>query len=102
MRLKLVWLFLFIIFASNMVFAQATPDGPPPPDDDFNVFLMILATIFFSLMIGAAFAGSFIAASVLLLMGALAGFGIVSVSILAGIYKRSVTAGFKTFLYIVC
>ena len=95
-------LLLFCFFIPCLVYCQDGSQSPPKPDDDFNVFLLVFAAIAISAMLGAALAGVILVIGFLLLAGAFVGFGILSVSVLAGIYKRSITAGFKTFLYIVC
>jgi len=101
--MKLARTFLFIcLFISGVVYCQDSHTSPPNPDDDFNLFLLVWAGIFISLMLGAALAGIALVSGLLLLAGAFVGFGILSVSVLAGIYKRSITTGFKTFLYIAC
>jgi hypothetical protein len=103
MKPVLTILFLFLslfLFIPSLVYCQDGSQSPPKPDDDFNVFLLVFAAI--SAMLGAALAGAIFVVGFLLLAGAFVGFGILSVSVLAGIYKRSITAGFKTFLYITC
>jgi hypothetical protein len=72
------------------------------PDDEFNIFLLALGAAFCSAILGAAVVGSFMAALVLLCIFALVTGGILSVSVLTGLYRRSFAAGFKTFLIIVC
>jgi len=73
-----------------------------PEDEEFNLFLLAILLVAVCAMVGAAIVGAFAAAALLFLVIAFIGVGILSVSILATLYKRSVTAGFKTFLYIIC
>ena len=102
-QMKLILTLLFIcLFIPALVYCQDGSQSPPNPDDDFNVFLLVFAAIAISAMLGAALAGIIIVSGLLLLAGAFVSFGILSASILAAVYKRSITAGFKTFLYIVC
>ena len=102
-QMKLVFKLLFIcLLIPGLLYCQDGSQSPPNPDDDFNFFLLVFATIAISAMLGAALAGMIVATGVLLLTGAFVSIGILSASILAAIYKRSITAGFKTFLYIVC
>lgn len=79
-----------------------TNDSASEPDDEFNIFLLVLGTVFMSIMIGGAIVGAFAATLVLLSLFGLASVGILSVSVITGLYKRSFQAGFKTFLIIVC
>jgi len=73
-----------------------------PDDEEFNLFLFSLLAVAICGMVGAAIIGAFAATMAVLLSAALIGAGVLSVSVLAGLYKRSVTAGFKTLLYIIC
>jgi uncharacterized membrane protein YciS (DUF1049 family) len=70
-------------------------------DDEFNVFLFSLASVFFAALFGAAVIGGFFAALLLLAIIALISAGILSTSVIVGLYKRSVGAGFK-FLLALC
>jgi len=69
-------------------------------DDEFNVFILVVGTTVVCAMIGAAIVGAFAAALFLLLLVALAALGIVSASVLVGLYKRSFQSGFKSFIVI--
>jgi hypothetical protein len=93
--------FLVIVVA---VYSQnaAPAQSPPQPDDDFNVFLLVFAAIVIALMLGAALGGVIVVTGFLFATAAFVTAGIASVSILAGIYTRSLSTGFKTFLYIFC
>jgi hypothetical protein len=53
-------------------------------------------------MVGAAIVGSMAAALLLLALFVMASAGILSMGVLVGLYRRSVTAGFRTVLYITC
>jgi hypothetical protein len=57
---------------------------------------------FLSVVIGAIVAGSIIVTFILLLLFVLVSAGILSASILVGLYKRSVAVGFKTLLMLIC
>jgi len=71
-------------------------------DDDFNAGLLVFAVIALSVMFGAMVAG-FIAASLAgTFLFILISTGILSAAILVGAYKRSVAAGFKTLVMIIC
>lgn len=90
--------FFFLLLA---VPAFAQTDSPSAEDGEFNVFLLTFAAFFICLMIGAAIVGAVAATLFLLLLFALIGFGMVSSSIAVGLYKRSASAAFKTFLLLV-
>ena len=99
---KIILLIFPLLVCGFSSMAQDNNAGAPPPDEGMDIFLLILAGIFISLMLGAAFAGAFLAAGLLIAAGLLASAGILSVSILISLYKRSLTAGFKTILYLIC
>ncbi len=90
---------LFFLFVVTTVFAQS--DNPTSADDDeFNLFLLSLLLIFVCAMIGAAIIGAMAATILLLFLFALMALGVLSTSIAVGLYKRSFSAGFKSFLMI--
>lgn len=119
MKSKLTILFLvLILFTGNSLYAQTdtankrvqtdsslvakNSQANSPDDEEFNLFLFSLIAVAVCGMIGAAIIGAFAATLVVLISAALISFGILSISVLAGLYKRSVAAGFKTLLYILC
>jgi hypothetical protein len=75
-------------------------DSASTPDD--MPFALIVAVAFFSLALGGAIIGAFAATLCLIALLALVSAGILSAGILVGLYKRSVAAGFKTLLVLVC
>jgi predicted lipid-binding transport protein (Tim44 family) len=79
------------------VTASAQPT-PAEPDDEFNLFLFALAAIFICGMIGAAIVGAMVAALILFFIFGLIGIGVLSASVAVALYKRSYSAGFKSFL----
>ena len=80
----------------------ANPGQNPTPDEDFDLFLLVFGTAFICVMIGSVLTGVIAVMGFLLVLFALIPVGIVSVGILAGLYRRSLSAGFKTILYIGC
>jgi len=89
--------------AKNLAAAPLRPANTiPEPDDEFNLFLLTFAIAFCSAIIGATIVGAFAAAIVFLFLFAMASAGILSTSILIGIYRRSIAAGFRAFLIILC
>ena len=79
-----------------------TDPSIPQPDDEFNIFLLAITIAFFSMVIGGALIGAFAATLLLLSLFALVSAGILSAGILTGLYRRSIAAGFKTILVIIC
>ena len=73
-----------------------------PDDDEFNLFLFAYLIAFCSVVVGAVIVGSVAMIMILLALFALVSAGIVSAGVLVGIYKRSVAAGFKALLVIIC
>jgi len=71
-------------------------------DDDFNAGLLVIGAAMVCCMVGAAIVGSFAAALTLLLAALFISTGVLSVSLLAAFYKKSIAAGFKTFILIIC
>jgi hypothetical protein len=110
MKQKIIFLFfLLFLLSQNISFSQvsadtlsATSTPAAEQEEDFNLFLFAFAAVAISLMIGIAMIGALASLVLLFLLAAFISFGIVSVSVMAGLYKRSATAGFKAFIYIVC
>ena len=101
--MKLLLTTFFVALLTLLVlpgYAQTSPT--PQPDDEFNLFLLSLAIAFFSVVIGAILAGGMLVAFALVGLFALVSAGVVSVGVVVGLYKRSVTAGFKTVLALIC
>jgi len=88
--------------------SPAKPPSPdtdlsiPQPDDEFNIFLLAITIAFFSMVIGGALIGVFAAILLLLALLALVSTGILSAGILSALYRRSIAAGFRTILLIIC
>jgi hypothetical protein len=92
---KLIFI-LFLLLCVLPAFAQSNNSS----DDEFNLFLFSLLAIFFCAMIGAAIIGAMVAALVLFFLFALITVGVLSTSVMVGLYKRSFEAAFKSFLMI--
>jgi hypothetical protein len=75
------------------------PDGDV--ENDFNPVLFMFALVAVSFLAGAAAFGIIMTALILLGIFAMVSLGILSASIIAGIYTRSATKGFKVF-FILC
>lgn len=82
--------------------AAATVATSATEDDEFNIFLLALGTAFVCIVLGATLAGSMLATLFLLGVFLLVSAGVLSVGVLVGFYRRSIAAGFRTALMIVC
>jgi hypothetical protein len=82
-------------------FLAFTQNGQRQPDEGMDMFLLVIAGIGICAMLGGAFVAAFFATIILAAIAALAGFGIFSASVVAGLYTRSVSTVFKTFFIIV-
>jgi hypothetical protein len=102
MNKKISLLCLLLILIPFVNSAQDSTSATPPVDEGMDLFLLIIAGIFISLMLGAAVAGSVAVTGLILALGIFISMGIVSVAAMTALYKRSLSAGFKTFLFIVC
>jgi hypothetical protein len=71
-------------------------------DDGFSAFLLIYAIIFMAVLIGAILLGFVFLIGFLLVLFAMVSAGVLSTGILVGMQRRSVAAGFRTILMIVC
>ena len=70
-------------------------------DEEFNVFLISIAGFFICAIIGVAIAGTIIGLMILFGIFGLLSIGIISVSVVAGFYRRSFQYGFKSFVILV-
>lgn len=88
---------LLLLCSFTFLLAQ---NNPPEPDDEFEAYLLVGGFVFLCV------AGGLFTAGFLLLMGItglavlLTALGILSSSFLVALHKRSLMAGFKTFLYL--
>lgn len=70
--------------------------------DEWNPGLFFFLLIFAGIIGGAAVVGSMTAVLLLLALFLMASAGILSAGVLVGFYRRSVTAGFRTIVYLAC
>jgi hypothetical protein len=71
-------------------------------DDEFNIFLIFFGLAIISFSIGVAIIGAGLAVFLLTLAAALIGTGVLSVAIVVGLIKKSLSATLKTLLYLTC
>jgi hypothetical protein len=90
--------FLLVFILPLFLFAQT--GNPVYQDEGMDLFLLVLASIFMFAIFGAAIIGAFLASFAIILFFTLTALGMVSTSVAIGIYKRSFTAGFKSFFLI--
>lgn len=91
--------------STNSVTADTTginlpPGVSNPEDDEFNLFLLSWGIAFVCAIIIASLIGAMAAMVILIFIFLLISTGIISASFLVGFYKKSVTAGFRTFIVI--
>lgn len=94
-KLKIL-LLLFLPLIKITAFGQDAYDSTT--DDEFNVFLLLFATVVLCGMLGATAVGAFLAALLAFAVFGLIAFGILSTAVAAGIYRKSLMSGFKIFL----
>ena len=68
------------------------------PDEEFNVFLLAIAIAFVCIVVGATLVGSMLVALALLAIFGLVTAGVLSAGILVGLYRKSISEGFKTVM----
>lgn len=100
MKLLLIVILTFLCFSC---IAQTQSGADPQSDDgEFLLFLMMIAVGFACIAVGSVLAGTAAMTLVLLALFALISAGIVSAGVLVGLYRRSLAAGFKTVVILVC
>lgn len=110
-----------LLFCSNYSFAQVADTGrlakadttqasvapsssysaTDPNDDDFTAVLIMGMSIFLAVMAGAVIVGAGLTLLLAALIAAFITTGIISASLLAAFYTRSIKAGFKTLIIII-
>jgi len=93
-RLVTTLFILYLCLSCIGGFGQG-PTGSQP-DDEFNIFLLAVGIAFFCIVIGATLVGSVVATLAMLALFGLVTAGILSAGILVGLYRKSITSGFKT------
>lgn len=81
-----------------ILFGQTNPEAVT--DEGMDMFLLLFALGVIAIMIGSAVAGSVFVTILMLLLFLFISIGIISVSILAGLQRKSIRAGLKAFIYI--
>ena len=90
----------FFLVGLLPLFVAAQNDGSYQQDEAMDLFLLIIGGLFMAAMLGSAIIGAFLAAFAILLFFSITTLGLVSTSVAIGLYKRSFTAGFKSFFLI--
>jgi hypothetical protein len=95
---------LLLILTALLLFATSgfAQTGKPADDDVFNLFLFAYAVAFLGIAGAAILIGAVIMVGFLAALFALASAGVLSTGILVGLYRRSLAAGFRTLVVLVC
>ena len=88
------FLITLLLLCADRLHAQTDPGLRP--DDEFNVLFMAVVIALLCIVIGATLVGAAVAVLVLFALLGLVTAGILSAGVLVGLYRRSVSAGFKT------
>src|ERR1700689_684810 len=72
------------------------------PDDEFNLFLFAYLIAFLAIVFALTLVGTALLIGLLLVVFGMVSAGILSTGIIVGIRRRSIEAGFKTILIILC
>lgn len=95
MKRLLTILFITFLCVCGLAGSAQAPAGSQP-DDEFNIFLLAIGTAFICIVIGATLVGSMVATLAMLALFGLVTAGVLSAGILVGLYRKSISAGFKT------
>jgi hypothetical protein len=90
---------LLVLLCISVVLYAGT-GTPPAPDDDFSLFLLLLATVAVCAFVGVAIVGALMAALFFIAFSIMVFSGIISVSVLAGWYRKSAMRGVRVFVYL--
>lgn len=92
------FLILVLLLCAGVLHAQ--PNSGMQPEEEFNVFLFSIAIAFICIVVGATLVGSMVVTLALLVVFGLVTAGILSAGVLVGLYRKSISAGFKTVIAI--
>jgi hypothetical protein len=96
---KVTFIFSLLVLLGHLCAGQENTPAPAP-DEGMEIFLLSIMTIFFAVLAGAAVAGIVLGMVILCGITVLIGLGIISTSVMIGLYRRSIASGFKSFLVI--
>jgi hypothetical protein len=88
-------LLLMSLLCLLAITGMAQDVSSPNPDDEGNIFLLGLAIAFACIVVGATLVGSMVAMLILLALFGLVAAGILSAGVLIGLYRKSISDGFK-------
>lgn len=95
-RALTVFLITALLLCAGGLRAQTDPG--PQPDEEFNILVLAVVIALFGIVVGATLIGSMVATLALLGLFGLATAGILSAGVLVGLYRKSVSAGFKVIV----
>lgn len=85
-----------LLLCADGLYAQTDPGLRP--EEEFNLFLFSIAIAFICIVVGATLVGSMVVSLALLVLLGLVTAGILSAGVLVGLYRKSISAGFKTIM----
>jgi hypothetical protein len=88
------FLITVLLLCANALRAQT--DAGLRPEEEFNLLIMAVGIAFFCIVAGATLIGCLVAALAMLVLLGLVTAGVLSAGVLVGLYRKSVSAGFKT------
>jgi hypothetical protein len=95
---KLLPKYLLLACLTVLTLVAGAQTSAPAGDESFNIFLLVLATIFFSGVLGAALTGAALVMLLFLFVAVVFFLGLVSASVGVAVYRRSLASGFRMFL----
>lgn len=99
MKHLLTAFFVVVLLLTSVGLPAQTGSGLRP-DGEFDLLLYALLIAFACVVVGATLAGSMIASLVMLGLFGLVSAGVISAGVLVGLYRKSISAGFKTVVAI--
>ena len=91
-----------VVLMAHDTAGAATHNSGTTQDDEMDMFLLFYAIAFVGIAFAAVLVGAAVMVGFLAVLFLLVSAGVLSTGILVGMYRRSVAAGFRTLLVIVC
>jgi len=83
---------LLLLYAGGL---HAQTDAGLRPDDEFNLLVFSVVIALLCIVVGATLIGSMVATLAMLVLFGLVTAGVLSAGVLVGLYRKSVSSGFK-------
>lgn len=97
----LLLIFVGLVFLTISTFAQSSSDADLAAHDDGPTLLFFFCVLGITMFV-AMLAGTVLMISFLIALFSLVSAGLLSASLLVGLYRRSVAAGFRTLVLLTC